>query len=99
MEIPGKFLMNSRNSRKNHAKLPAVIAPSTQVGRYNPTHWAGSKLWASELTIITNRSNHIPMLTRREMMNSARKSVRTRFQKSDNGTRQLHTTINQKNGA
>ena len=56
IEIPGKFLMNRRNSRKNQAKLPVVIAASTQVGRYAPTHSAGSKLCASELTMMTKRS-------------------------------------------
>ena len=32
IEIAGKFLTNKRNRRKNNAKLPAVIAPSIQVG-------------------------------------------------------------------
>src|SRR5437763_3600925 len=99
IEMAGKFFTNSRKKRKNQAKLPAVIAPSTHVGRYTPTHSAGSKLCARELTMITNRSSHMPMLMRIEMTKSVRKLVRTRFQKSDSGTRQLQNTIVQKKGA
>src|SRR4029453_1911445 len=99
IEIPRKFLMNNRKSRKNNAKLPDFIATSTQVGRYTPVHPAGSKLCASELTMITKRSSHMPMFTRIEMTNSARKFVRTCVQKSESGTRQLHPTMTQKNGA
>ena len=39
------------------------------------------------------------MFTRIEMTNRALRFVRTCFQKSDKGTRQLQTTIVQKNGA
>src|SRR4051812_44198335 len=99
MEMAGKFFTNSRKNRKNHAKLPAVMAPSTQVGRYAPTHSAGSKLCARELTMMTKRSSHMPMLIRIEMTKSVRKLVRTRFQNSESGTRQLQKTIVQKNGA
>ena len=50
---------------------------------------------ASEPAIITNRSNHIPMLTKIVMMNSGTGLTRMRGEKSASGIRQLHSTITQ----
>ena len=49
--------------------------------------------------MITNRSNHMPMLTKIDTTNTAAKLLRTLFSQSTCGITTLHTTIVQYAGA
>ncbi len=63
MAMIGRNLQNSKNNVQNNPKLPTNIPISTGVGRNN-AQLDGVKSRQSEVTIITNRSNHIPMFTK-----------------------------------
>ena len=56
---------------------------------------AGSKSCDSDVTMMTKRSSHIPMLTKIEMTNRAARFVRTRLKKSSSGTTTLHVSMPQ----
>ncbi len=92
MATGGRSLVKRRNQKPNQQKLPTRIPISTIEGRYTP-HAKGSYSWEREVTMITNLSNHIPMLIRREMMNSAGIECLTRLNQRRKGTIPLHTNI------
>ena len=50
---------------KNRPKLPTSVAISIDVGEYI-AQFDGRKSRCSEVTMMTNRSNHMPTLTRIE---------------------------------
>ena len=68
--------MKSRKQVKNSPKVPSSVPTSTMVGRYiaQPD---GRNAWCSEVTMITNRSNHMPTLTSRQTTSSTAGVVRT----------------------
>src|SRR3990172_12271051 len=73
---------------KKSPKLPREIPTSTYVGRYVP-HTYGSKSWAGDVTMITNRSSHIPTFTSRDTTRRYVVFLRRRLAKSVRGTREL----------
>src|SRR4051812_43080344 len=56
--------MKSRNSVVKMPNDPTKIMMSTTVGK-NMCHSPGRNARCSEVTMMTNRSNHIPMVTRK----------------------------------
>jgi len=62
MFITGKNLANKKKQVKNSPNVPKNIPTSTQVAWYI-TQLLGKKSLCSEVTIITKRSNHIPIFT------------------------------------
>src|SRR2546422_4646926 len=76
IDTAGKFFTNNRNHMKNQPKLPAMMPQSAQVGLYVALANRSNGSPASDSTMITKRSNHIPMFTKIEMTNSARMLVR-----------------------
>src|SRR4051812_22195016 len=80
------------NRVKNNPKLPASMPRSTHVGRY--VHQLdGRKSRVSDVTMITNRSNHIPELANVAMMNTNHRFVRSRFDHMNCGAITLQDTI------
>jgi len=59
--------MNSRNRVRNTPQLPMKIMMSTAVG-WNMFHSPGRKARCRLVTMITNRSNHMPTVTAIETM-------------------------------
>ena len=66
----GRKRQKSRNMVKNSPKLPMKTSTSKTVGLKLP-QFAGRKSRVRVVTMITKRSNHIPMLTKIEMMKRA----------------------------
>ena len=71
---------------------------STQLGVYRP-HPPGSYSCASEVTMITKRSYHIPMLTKIVRAKRAGSVVRIFLNHSACGTTTLQNTMTQKGSA
>ena len=69
--------MNKRNSDRNRPNVPAKVTMSTHVG-WNMPQLDGRKSRAMEVTMMTKRSNHMPILTNWQMMNT---QIRFRRQK------------------
>ena len=70
IEIIGKKRMNKNNRLKNSPIVPINIEKSQMVGRYIAQD-EGKKSRCRLVTMMTNRSNHIPMLTINEITNSS----------------------------
>src|SRR5919199_612034 len=62
MEMTGRKRMNKNKSVKNKPMVPKNIEKSKIVGRYMP-HEEGTKSRCRLVTMMTNRSNHMPTLT------------------------------------
>ena len=73
-------------------KLPKNINPSNIVGRKYPQD-DGKKSRLSDVTVITNRSNHIPMFTKIETIHIATKLVRNHLNQNNCGEITLHVTM------
>src|SRR5207237_8015596 len=71
IDTVGKFFTNNRNHMKNQPKLPAMMPQSAHVGLYVALANRSNGSPASDTTMITQRSNHIPMFTNIEMTNRA----------------------------
>src|SRR5947208_7854785 len=93
IDTAGKFFTNKRNHMKNQPKLPAMMPQSAQVGLYVAFANRSNGSPASETTMITNRSNHIPTLTKIETTNNPRMLVRTFFDHRSNGRNALQMII------
>src|SRR6266567_251552 len=93
IETVGKFFTNSRNHMKNQPKLPAMMPQSAQVGLYVALANRSNGSPASDTTMITNRSNHIPTFTKIEMTNSARMLVRMFLRHRSSGRNALQMII------
>src|SRR5439155_7982016 len=93
IETAGKFFTNKRNHMKNHPKLPAMIPQSAQVGLYVAFANRSYGSPASDTTMITKRSNHMPMFTKIEITNSARMLVRMVLRHSSSGRNALQMII------
>ena len=64
MEITGNSRRKIRNAVKNKPKLPTSKPTSASVGEYM-AQLDGRKSRCREVTMITNRSNHMPIVTRK----------------------------------
>src|SRR5204862_5315084 len=93
IDTAGKFFTNRRNHMKNHPKLPAMMPQSAQVGLYVALANRSNGSPASDSTMITNRSNHIPTFTKIEMTNSARMLVRMFLRHRSRGRNALQMII------
>src|SRR2546430_343702 len=93
IDTAGKFFTNKRNHMKNQPKLPAMMPQSAQVGLYVALANRSNGSPASDSTMITNRSNHIPTFTKIEMTNSARMLVRMFLRHRSNGRNALQMII------
>src|SRR5438034_4035948 len=85
IDTVGKFFTNNRNHMKNQPKLPAMMPQSAHVGLYVALANRSNGSPASETTMITKRSNHIPTFTKIEIPNSARMLVRTFLRHNSHG--------------
>jgi hypothetical protein len=92
MGAAGKYLASSMKPRKRRQMEPLRMTISTHRGKYQPQLW-GRKSCAVDVITIQSRSDHIPMLTQIEMMNSSTKLVRTRLKTNNSGNRTLPITI------
>jgi hypothetical protein len=90
--MAGKILRKIRNKVKNSPKLPSMIVTSVTVGMYM-AQLDGKKSRWSEVTIMTNRSNHMPMFIRIERTKIAGMDVLTRLDQNSCGTMALHATM------
>src|SRR5688500_16867423 len=90
--MTGTKRQKSRNSVKNRPNVPANVAISMMVGVYE-AHVEGRNDRSSDDTMITNRSNHIPMFTKMLMTNTASTDPRTPLNQRSCGITTLHVTI------
>ncbi len=65
--IDGKNLLNKKYRKKNKPNEPIKILTSVMVGVYI-AQLDGKKSLCNEVTIITKRSNHIPIFTMIDMI-------------------------------
>src|SRR5213079_3160812 len=93
MDTVGKFFTNNRNHVKNQPKLPAMMPQSAHVGLYVALANRSNGSPASDTTMITKRSNHIPMFTKIEMTNRPVMLVWTFFDQSSHGSSPLQMFI------
>src|SRR6267378_3591126 len=90
--------MKIRKQVKNSPKLPTSVPTSMTVGRYID-QLDGKKLRCSDVTMITNRSSHMPTFTRIDTTNSAATFCLMRRAHSNCGAITLHATMVQKHHA
>src|SRR5215467_11920579 len=88
----GRKRTNRQNIVKNRPKLPSRHETSHTVGLKYP-HDEGRKSRCSDVTMITKRSNHIPMLTTIDRTNSAGMLVRIRLDQKNCGLMTLQLII------
>src|SRR5213594_3871078 len=93
IDTAGKFFTKSRNHMKNQPKLPAMMPQSAHVGLYVALANRSNGSPASDTTMITKRSNHIPMFTKIEITNRARMLVRMFLRHSSRGRNALQMII------
>src|SRR5213595_2962745 len=93
IDTVGKFFTNNRNHMKNQPKLPAMMPQSAHVGLYVALANRSNGSPASDTTMITKRSNHIPMFTKIEMTNRPVMLVWTFFDQSSHGSSPLQMFI------
>ncbi len=74
----GSQRMKRRKSVKKTPIVPVKVPTSMMVGRKSP-HAEGRKSRFKDYTMITKRSNHIPMFTRIDTTNMTGMLVRIRF--------------------
>src|SRR5204863_5999168 len=89
IDTAGKFFTNRRNHMKNQPKLPAMMPQSAHVGLYVALANRSNGSPASDTTMITKRSNHIPMFTKIEMTNRPVMLLWTFFDQSRHGSSPL----------
>src|SRR5438270_750700 len=93
IDTAGKFFTNSRNHMKNQPKLPAMMPQSAHVGLYVALENRSNGSPASDTTMITKRSNHIPMFTKMDTTNNAITLVRTFLDHNSHGNSPLQMFI------
>src|SRR5256886_13416718 len=93
IDTAGKFFTNSRNHMKNQPKLPAMMPQSAHVGLYVALANRSNGSPASDTTMITKRSNHIPMFTKIDTTNNAVTLVRTFLDHNSHGNSPLQMFI------
>ena len=84
IEIIGRKRRNRNSSVRNRPIVPTKVDQSQNVGWYMP-HDDGRKSRCRLVTMMTNRSSHMPTLTISEMTNSDGTLVRTRLNHSTCG--------------
>src|SRR5688572_8946489 len=87
--ITGRYLANNKKHVKNKPNVPKRIRPSVNVGVYI-AHEDGKKSLCNDVTIITKRSNHIPIFTNMEMMKMATGLLRILRDQNNCGVITLH---------
>ena len=90
--MTGKYRQNSVNSVKNNPKLPISIKMSIQVG-WKYAQLEGTKSRQREVIVITNRSNHIPMFTKTQMITMNQGVVRHHLIQNTCGIKTLQLTM------
>src|SRR6185369_11512646 len=98
IEITGKNRINRNNRLKKSPIVPRNIEKSQIVGLYI-AHDDGRKSRCKLVTIITNRSSHIPMLTISDITNSIGTFHLTFLDQSNCGIRMLQAINDQYSGA
>src|SRR5437773_2881392 len=93
IDTAGKFFTNKRNHMKNQPKLPAMMPQSAHVGLYVALANRSNGSPASDSTMITKRSNHIPMFTKIEITNRPVMLVWTFFDQSSHSSSPLQMFI------
>src|SRR3989454_10131397 len=93
IDTAGKFFTNKRNHMKNQPKLPAMMPQSAQVGLYVALANRSNGSPASDSTMITKRSNHIPMFTKIEITKRAWMLVRIFLRHNSSGRNALQMII------
>jgi hypothetical protein len=88
----GRKRQNSKYKLMKIPKLPNNISPSYIVGLKYP-HELGRKSRLKEVTVITNRSNHIPMFTKTQMTTIQNRDVRSFLNQNNCGEITLQETI------
>src|SRR3954463_13748655 len=94
MAIAGRKRMNRKNSARNSPIVPRNIPKSHRVGAYMP-HDEGRKSRCRLVTIMTNRSSHMPTLTTSDRTKRSGTLVRARFIHKTCGTITLHVMSSQ----
>src|SRR6266850_1786234 len=93
IDTAGKFFTNKRNHMKNQPKLPAMMPQSAHVGLYVALANRSNGSPASDSTMITKRSNHIPTFTKIEITNRAWMLVRMFLRHNSRGRNALQMII------
>src|SRR5258708_1305545 len=93
IDTAGKFFTNKRNHMKNQPKLPAMMPQSAHVGLYVALANRSNGSPASDSTMITKRSNHIPTFTKIEITNRAWMLVRIFWRHKSRGRNGLQMII------
>src|SRR2546430_869166 len=81
----GKFSPDNRTREKRQPKPPAMMPQSAHVGLYVALANRSNGSPASDTTMITKRSNHIPTFTKIEITKGARMLVRTFLRHNSHG--------------
>src|SRR4051794_7348421 len=92
MATTGRSRQNNRNSVKKRAKLPASIAISMMLG-LNSHQLEGRKSRESDVTMMTKRSNHMPMLAKVATMKTMIRFVRAFFDQRISGAKALQKSM------
>src|ERR1700733_10455257 len=92
METIGSHRMKSKNRVKKTPMVPTKVPTSMMVGRNSP-HALGRKSRLSDDTMMTKRSNHMPMLMRIDTTNITGMLVRKRLNQNTCGERTLQEII------
>ena len=92
MAIAGKNFTNNRTSVKKSPKLP-INSPKSHTVGMNIPQLEGRKSRCSDVTTITNRSNHIPTLTKIAIMNETQSDVRSFLNQNNCGVTTLQVNI------
>ena len=90
IEMTGMKRTNRKNRVKKRPMVPMNVDQSHIVGWYMP-HDEGRKSRCSEVTMMTNRSSHIPTFVNIAQMNRATALVRTFLIHRNCGEITLHT--------
>src|SRR4051794_4621196 len=98
MGTKGTNLRNRRKRKRKNEIVPRKMLVSMRVGLY-VSHDEGRKSWASDVTMRTKRSHHIPTWMKSAATQSAVGLVRTRRDQNTWGTTTLHIMSVQKSGA
>ena len=97
IEIIGRKRRNRNSRARNSPIVPANVDQSQNVGEYLP-HDEGRKSRLRLVTMMMNRSSHMPTLTTREIAKRAATFVRTRLNHNSCGTTMLQKSSAQYRG-
>src|SRR3954469_2505039 len=89
--MTGKKRTNSRKRKKNRPNVPARKIGSVTGTKYSQLDTSASR--CSDVTVMTKRSNHMPMFTKNAMTNDAPTLVRIFLNQNSCGMPTLQLTI------